>query len=83
MGISMTCMVNSTAITLRALEEKESLLGNKSIPETDETLEKLIPTTRQQCSRIDHGKKKVVNDYGGTYEWDASIQVSFFDNILS
>ena len=72
-GMGMTCMVNSTAVTLRALEEKVSYPGN---------LTHIVDVVHTQKVHNISGKfgiaangEKIVNDYGGTFEWGASVQV--------
>ncbi|KAK6755940.1 hypothetical protein RB195_014370 [Necator americanus] len=60
-GITLSCMINSTAL---ALDVKDNTVPSD--------LNDLLPTNAtNQCARVKAGK---VNDYGGSYEWPVKIQ---------
>lgn len=73
-GISMTCMVNSTAVTLKALEEKVSYAENFTAHIVDLQHTKKVHKLSGKCGTTVTGEK-IVNDYGGTLEWNANVQV--------
>uniref|UniRef100_A0AC35FV76 Uncharacterized protein n=1 Tax=Panagrolaimus sp. PS1159 TaxID=55785 RepID=A0AC35FV76_9BILA len=75
-GISMTCMVNSTAVTIRALEEKVSYAENLThIVDIKHTQK--VHKISGKCGIAADGEK-IVNDYGGTFEWNPTVQGYIF-----
>uniref|UniRef100_A0AC34FT52 Major facilitator superfamily (MFS) profile domain-containing protein n=1 Tax=Panagrolaimus sp. ES5 TaxID=591445 RepID=A0AC34FT52_9BILA len=85
MGIAITCMVNSTAVTLDAiskqsfttLDNNSSFLMQNNIPIENNELRKCSQT-------IDNsgGGEAIVNDYGGTLIWDTKVQGYIFSSIF-
>ena len=70
MGIAMTCMVNSTAVTLTELalkneQAKEYSLATDPFLKNDSVVEE-IKEIYGKCSRGDQNRT-VVNDYGVSY----------------
>jgi MFS family permease len=75
-GISMTCMVNSTAVTIRALEEKVSYAENLThIVDIKHTQK--VHKISGKCGIAADGEK-IANDYGGTFEWNPTVQGYIF-----
>ncbi|KAK5972192.1 hypothetical protein GCK32_007931 [Trichostrongylus colubriformis] len=64
-GITLSCMINSTALALEA-EHEESL-------KADDPLNGLLlkNVSSDSCTRVEGAK---VIDYGGSYEWSVEIQ---------
>ncbi|VDD86252.1 unnamed protein product [Enterobius vermicularis] len=66
LGVTMTCMVNSTAVALKAIQD--SVESNKTIA---------ILNIPEQCRQEDTPKSGL-NDYGGTIEWNVKRQKEMF-----
>uniref|UniRef100_A0A0N4ZCE9 MFS domain-containing protein n=1 Tax=Parastrongyloides trichosuri TaxID=131310 RepID=A0A0N4ZCE9_PARTI len=68
LSITMTCMVNSTSVALKNFGNKTIVDGLSNIP--------------KKCLKIDINREdndssnlsKIVNDYGGTLNWDTHVQ---------
>ena len=71
MGIAMTCMVNSTAVTLTELALRNEQEKDYSIATdpflTNNSIVEEIKEIYGKCSRTNESDKTVVNDYGVGY----------------
>ncbi|RCN38751.1 hypothetical protein ANCCAN_15345 [Ancylostoma caninum] len=62
-GITLSCMINSTALAIEAEDDTK--------PDDPNLQDLLTPKSTNSCSRVKGGK---VNDYGGSYEWSVETQ---------
>uniref|UniRef100_A0A7E4UR78 MFS domain-containing protein n=1 Tax=Panagrellus redivivus TaxID=6233 RepID=A0A7E4UR78_PANRE len=76
-AIGMTCMVNSTAVTQLALENQPHNHSAPHVSLVDLAHAKKKIHVPQKCGVSDDGQK-IVNDYGGTFVWDAQTQGFIF-----
>ncbi|CAD56246.1 Major facilitator superfamily (MFS) profile domain-containing protein [Caenorhabditis elegans] len=71
-AISMTCMINSTALALESAVFPEAFENSSSI------FEELEPVSNGACSSNADVNKKVVVDYGGQLVWNSQEQNLIF-----
>uniref|UniRef100_A0A7E4ZY18 MFS domain-containing protein n=1 Tax=Panagrellus redivivus TaxID=6233 RepID=A0A7E4ZY18_PANRE len=90
MGVAMTCMVNSTAVTQAELAKKNarladlrslSILDNSSIVLPPEPLIEESGAA-ERCGKTQNEGDVVINDYGGSLFWDSTTQGWLFSSIF-
>ncbi|KAI6206859.1 hypothetical protein M3Y94_00962200 [Aphelenchoides besseyi] len=90
LGLAMTCMINTTAQVLKAKETAQLVATPQTLPllsAIDLTTEH-NETSVSGCSRDTNAEAPIINDYGGSLEWDSQIQgllfsASFYGSLLS
>uniref|UniRef100_A0A915DC89 Major facilitator superfamily (MFS) profile domain-containing protein n=1 Tax=Ditylenchus dipsaci TaxID=166011 RepID=A0A915DC89_9BILA len=91
LGMAMTCMVNSTAITLNSIPDLDSVdllvtpVSNLSSQDPASSADKCPHLIEQNENGV---TATFVNDYGGSLVWDTNIQswlfsASFYGSLLS
>ncbi|WKY10481.1 hypothetical protein Q1695_002664 [Nippostrongylus brasiliensis] len=84
-GITLSCMINSTALALEAQNEEN--LSELDLADTSDPIDSLLNTTAvpPTCGQLKGGS---VVDYGGSYVWSVETQgyivgATFFGGMLS
>ncbi|KAI6219305.1 MFS domain-containing protein [Aphelenchoides fujianensis] len=95
LGLAMTCMTNTTALTLRAAERKEAERMKADLSEAEREAALKRDAYRNETIALGCGADKqlsntslIVNDYGGSLEWDLEVQgllfsASFYGSLVS
>ncbi|KAE9556556.1 hypothetical protein FO519_000250 [Halicephalobus sp. NKZ332] len=81
MGVAMTCMINSTAVTLNELALKKDQSGFSSSIDPFSKNDSIVEETFGKCSQKEDNKV-IVNDYGGTLVWSSRVQGWIFSSIF-
>ncbi|KAI6181050.1 MFS domain-containing protein [Aphelenchoides besseyi] len=90
LGLAMTCMINTTAQVLKAKETAQLVATPQTLPHlsTIDLTTENNETAVLGCSRDASAEAPIINDYGGSLEWDSQIQgllfsASFYGSLVS
>uniref|UniRef100_A0A0K0ESE0 MFS domain-containing protein n=1 Tax=Strongyloides stercoralis TaxID=6248 RepID=A0A0K0ESE0_STRER len=74
LSITMTCMVNSTSVIIKSLGNKSIDSELKNIPTQCLTNNNITISNITTPTNTQMNLSKIVNDYGGTLDWDTYTQ---------